>query len=1003
MKSDRRFRVFLPLVCLLFATACGGGGGSGAAPPTGTITPPPPPPPPPPGPVASSISLTSDAGDYIGAGQSYSYSKADAQITVSAQNASLQIGIDGDENWGGNFQLPDTYTQLEAGTYTNLTRYPGNDPSSGGLSWTGEGRGCNTITGTLTINEVVYDGSNLSIIDLEFEQHCEGNSPALRGAIYWDADDATSPPGPVLPPPAGLWQPSAGAVPATGNYVYLESRAGDYIGQGGAYLYTNSTAVISVNAGSARLSVSVDGDENWNADFQAMNVISFIEAGYYGDLRRYPFHNPVKGGLNWSGEGRGCNRLTGWFVVDNVTYNGNTLASIDLRFEQHCDGGPALNGAIHWDVNDNTGAPGPVVPPPAGLWAPAQGVTPVSGNYVYLESDLGDYIGAGQSYLYTPLDSVINVDAASAHLTVSIQGDESWNGEFQAMNSLMRLEVGYYGNLQRFPFHNPVTGGLSWSGEGRGCNTLTGWFVVDSVTYNGNTLMAIDLRFEQHCEGNGPALNGEIHWDANDTTSAPGPVVPPPTGLWSPTPGVTPASGNYVYLESQVGDWVGQGLNYLYTPLDTVFSVSTTGARLNVGVTGDESWNGNFQAMNSLSQLEVGYYGDLQRYPFHNPVKGGLNWSGEGRGCNRLTGWFVVDSITYSGSTLTAIDLRFQQHCDGGPALNGEIHWDASDTTAAPGPVLPIPAGLWEPTPGITPTNSNYVYLESDFGDWVGGGANYLYTPADSIISVNAANARLTVDVNGDEDWGGTFQAMNSISQLQVGYYGDLQRYPFHNPVKGGMSWSGEGRGCNTLTGWFVVDSITYSGSTLTAIDLRFQQHCDGGPALNGEIHWDASDTTTAPGPVVPIPSGLWTPTPGVTPTSGNFVYLESESGDYIGQGANYLYTDDSEITINAPGARLEVTIRGNENWSGSFQGMNSLNYLEVGYYGNLERFPFHNPVKGGLSWSGEGRGCNQLTGWFVVDSVTYVGVTLTAIDLRFEQHCEGGGPALNGVIHWSG
>ena len=1000
MMSSRRLRALIPLLYLLVVTACGGGGGSGSG-SQPVVTPPPPPPPPPP---PTSVVLSSDAGDYIGAGQNYSYSNADARISVTAANAHLTIIIDGDESWRGEFVLPDTYTQFEVGTYTNLARYPFHVPAEGGLSWTGEGRGCNTLVGTITINEVTYDGTSLVGIDFEFEQYCEGGTTALRGDIYWDANDATSPPGPAASPPAGLWEPAAGAVPATGNYVYLESEPGDYIGAGMDYLYTNATAVISINSGNASLSVSIDGDERWNGDFKAMDVLSFLEAGYYGDLSRYPFHNPVKGGLSWSGEGRGCNRLTGWFVVDSVTYDGNTLTSIELRFEQHCEGGgPALNGAIRWDVNDNTGAPGPVVPPPSGLWEPAQGTTPASGNYVYLESDFGDYIGGGQNYLYTPADSVISTSSQSAHLSVSIDGDENWRGEFEGMNSLMRLEVGYYGNLQRFPFHNPVTGGLSWSGEGRGCNTLTGWFVVDSVTYDGNTLMAIDLRFEQHCEGGGPALNGEIHWDANDTTMAPGPVLPVPSGLWTPTPGSTPTSGNYVYLESRAGDWVGNGGTYLYTLLDSIISVDTSGARVNVAVNGDENWGGNFQAMNSLTVLEVGYYGDLQRYPFHNPVRGGLSWSGEGRGCNTLTGWFVIDSITYDGNTLTAIDLRFQQHCDGGPALNGEIHWDASDTTQAPGPVLPIPDGLWTPTPGITPATGNYVYLESEFGDYVGAGANYLYTPAEAIISASASGAGLHVDVNGDEDWRGDFQPMSSVARLEVGYYGNLQRFPFHNPVKGGLSWSGEGRGCNQLTGWFVVDSVTYDGNTLTAIDLRFEQHCEGGvPALNGEIHWDASDTTEAPGPVLPIPAGLWTPPPGITPATGNYVYLESDIGDYIGQGANYLYTDaDTQFTVNAPGARLEIGVNGAESWTGMFQGMNSLNYLEAGYYGDLQRYPFHNAVKGGLTWYGEGRGCNRLSGWFAIDSVTYVGVTLTSIDLRFEQRCDGG-PPLHGAIHWS-
>ena len=72
----------------------------------------------------------------------------------------------------------------------------------------------------------------------------------------------------------------------------------------------------------------------------------------------------------------------------------------------------------------------------------------------------------------------------------------------------VQLLPGYYGNLERYPFHNPAHGGLSWSGQGRGCNTLTGWFVVDSVAYNSGILSAIDLRFEQHCEGGTAALHG---------------------------------------------------------------------------------------------------------------------------------------------------------------------------------------------------------------------------------------------------------------------------------------------------------------------------------------------------------------------------------------------------------------------------------------------------------------------------------------------------------------
>jgi hypothetical protein len=37
-------------------------------------------------------------------------------------------------------------------------------------------------------------------------------------------------------------------------------------------------------------------------------------------MKRYPFHNPVLGGLSWSGDGRGCNESSGWFVVGNYLY-----------------------------------------------------------------------------------------------------------------------------------------------------------------------------------------------------------------------------------------------------------------------------------------------------------------------------------------------------------------------------------------------------------------------------------------------------------------------------------------------------------------------------------------------------------------------------------------------------------------------------------------------------------------------------------------------------------
>jgi len=314
---------------------------------------------------------------------------------------------------------------------------------------------------------------------------------------------------------------------------------------------------------------------------------------------------------------------------------------------------------------------------PAGVWA---GVTTIT-----LNSDPGDYIGQGGSYVYTNANSLITTSPSGGHLYLQVDGDEKWRADFQLPSNYTELTPGTYTNLTRYPFHDKAVGGLSWSGEGRGCNTLTGWIIINKATYVSGALTELDMQFAQYCSGGTAGLYGDIKWYADDTTVPPGPVTPIPEALWNPDPALLPATGNFVYLESDVGDYIGGGLTYSYNePYDTI-SVSAFNNRVTVGVGG---WTGNFVGMNTLDTLEVGYYGDLQRYPFNNPAKGGLSWYGNGRGCNKLSGWFAVDSVRYSGTELAEIQIRFEQHCEGGdPALNGIIKWVNPDLPPA-APVL---------------------------------------------------------------------------------------------------------------------------------------------------------------------------------------------------------------------------------------------------------------------------------------------------------------------------
>lgn len=313
-----------------------------------------------------------------------------------------------------------------------------------------------------------------------------------------------------------IWRPAAGQVPASGNYVYLQSDPGDVIGGGATYTYTQADAVLEVGEDGPRLTVQVHGEKEWRGNFGVMPARGRFEPGYYGELGTGS--DLDKADVSWSADGVEC-APSGWIVVDNATYDGDTLSALDLRFEQRCGGSAAaLHGQVHWAPGDSTRPPGPApvpAPPAMGSWQPPPGATPVTGNYMYLLSEAGDFVGDGKIWLLSGAHAAMDVRASGAHLQMSLGGPEgTWYGDFGGMVGLDRLEPGYYAGLRRYGFHNPARGGLDWRGLGRGCGTVNGWFAVDQVTYANGAIVALDLRFVQHCNGSIPVIHGKIHWVA---------------------------------------------------------------------------------------------------------------------------------------------------------------------------------------------------------------------------------------------------------------------------------------------------------------------------------------------------------------------------------------------------------------------------------------------------------------------------------------------------------
>jgi len=182
-------------------------------------------------------------------------------------------------------------------------------------------------------------------------------------------------------------------------------------------------------------------------------------------------------------------------------------------------------------------------------WPAVAAPPPSAGPFLYMTSQPTDYVGAGKEWSYTASSmifggshSTVNgIEQVSLSQTDFPFGDW-WYQRFAAPAG-QPLVPGVYEEATRWPFQAVTEPGLDISGNGRGCNMLTGRFVVHDAIYGANqSIRFFDASFEQHCEGATPALYGEVRFGAppnplgyhspglvNCNTSAPTIVASTPT------------------------------------------------------------------------------------------------------------------------------------------------------------------------------------------------------------------------------------------------------------------------------------------------------------------------------------------------------------------------------------------------------------------------------------------------------------------------------------------
>ena len=407
----------------------------------------------------SSVTMHSEAGDYVGAGRSDLFDTGNASISATGSGSDLTVGVDGGTH-GRYFTLTfaaPAGTPLAVGSYERAERTPFRAAGRPGIDISGDGRGCNQQAGRFEVRDLARDAAGrITRVHLLYEQHCEGGVPALFGEVR-------------IAVPTG-----AGLVAESSSLTWPDTSPGA------------SSSVVPIT------------------------------------LR---------------------NRTSGGIAVSRVALQGPDAASFLVRADE-CTGVVVAAGDL-CEVFLR------FVPTAAGPRTATLAVTDAAGRVRRVQLDghgtvgrtgwtmkgeAGDYISGGRSYAYSPADARLSFTGGRSGVFASVLGadGDDWSAQLVPADGDI-LAVGTYTGAHRYPF-NGTGPGLSVSGNGRGCNTLTGSFTIKQISFSrvDGSLQRLLATFEQHCEGQTPALRGELAYRTAADVTAPAAV----TGLTA-----TPTAG----------------------------------------------------------------------------------------------------------------------------------------------------------------------------------------------------------------------------------------------------------------------------------------------------------------------------------------------------------------------------------------------------------------------------------------------------------------------------
>jgi hypothetical protein len=400
--------------------------------------------------------------------------------------------------------------------------------------------------------------------------------------------------------------------------------------------------------------------------------------------------------------------------------------------------------------------------------------------------------------------------------------------------SALKFVKGEYVAAQRFAFHSPTRPGIDVSGDGRGCNTDAGQFLLSELAFHPDGSVArFAIDFEQHCEGGPAALYGSLRY--NSTVS-----VVPRFGIGDAQalkgntgtsdgnllialsmPSTPPVSVQYATKDGSAI----QGVDYVATSGTVAFPVGVTTQTISIPILGDRQARGNKTFKVLLSNGNGAALGD--------------------RSAN-------VQTLDPNGS-ITVLSMYGQP------------------------------------------------------GDYISPG-NLILTAADAVFTVSRNyDQGVSMSVNNGDGWYLDFAAPNN-APLGTGDYENAERFPFQEAGRPGLSVDGAGRGCNTLTGRFVVSKADYDPSgNVKHFAADLEQHCEGGSAaLFGSLRYKSKlQQISVANATVQSGSAVFAVT--LNPASSNTVSVSFATADGTAVGG-VDYQPLSQTVVFAPG-QTEQTV----------------------------------------------------------------------------------------------